>query len=266
MFMTFIVPVSGGKDSQVCLAWAVEHHDRKDLRVVHQFTGYDHPKTLRHMEYMSRRYRVTIEHTVSSKYKDVFDFIEKAGYFPSQVARGCTSRLKQEPFARWLESEGLMNAHVYMGMRSDESAKRANKYGELAPEDIFTLPEISSEYPAKFSSVTVSLPIVTWTTEEVFAYLAARHDKINPLYQQGHHRVGCYPCLLARNSEWEAAAKDPVGRQHIKKLLDIEEMFVRDKNPRKLIKIHPTRDVRGLYERSAPLAPSDDAECGWCSI
>ena len=63
------------------------------------------------------------------------------------------------------------------------------------------------------------------------------------------------------------AAKDPVGRAHIQRLIDIEDKFKAEGNPRKLIKIHKTRDVRGLMERgAAALAPTDDKECGWCSI
>jgi 3'-phosphoadenosine 5'-phosphosulfate sulfotransferase (PAPS reductase)/FAD synthetase len=60
------------------------------------------------------------------------------------------------------------------------------------------------------------------------------------LYAKGHKRVGCYPCLLANNNEWQMAAQDPVGRQNIKKLIAIEDKFILEKNPRKMIKIHPT--------------------------
>lgn len=269
MKKTVVVPVSGGKDSQVCVCLALEKHSRDDLRFVHQNTGYDHPLTYAHLAYMEERYSINIEHTRSTKYGDVFGVIEKTGYFPSSVARSCTSRLKQHPFADWLRDNNLLAegaCHVYMGMRSDESATRASKYGELTADDIFTLPELSREYGKAFQHVLVTLPIVEWDTARVFTYLAARGDAVNGLYAKGHHRVGCYPCLLARNAEWEAAARDDVGRTHIKKLLDIEDKFKAENNPRKLIKVHATRDVRGLYERNAPLTPSDDSECGWCSI
>lgn len=266
--MTYIVPVSGGKDSQVCLAWALEFVERSQLRVVHQNTGYDHPLTYKHMRYMTKRYAVKIEHTHSSKYDDMFDFIEKVGYFPGQVARGCTSRLKQQPFAEWLRTNfdlGPSKVHIFMGMRADESEKRSAKYGELDWDQTLYLPDIASEYGHEFRHVEVSLPIVQMTTEQVFEFLRKRDDKINPLYAKGHHRVGCYPCLLARNAEWESAVRDPIGRAHVQRLVQIEDKFIADRNPRKLIKIHPTRDVRGLLAGSS-LEESDDAACGWCSI
>lgn len=266
---TIIVPVSGGKDSQVCARLAIQRFKREQLRFVHQRTGYDHPDTYAHLVYMEKRYKIKIEYTQSEKYKDVFDLIEKVGYFPGQVARGCTSRLKQHPFAKWLRDNKFTEPDsclIYMGMRADESSKRGSKYGHLDDEDEFYLPDISSEYGLEFRHVAVTLPIVTWTTEKVFNFLRGCGDKINPLYAKGHHRVGCYPCLLARNAEWEAAARDPIGREHIKRLLDIEQKFVDEKNPRKLIRIHPTRDVRALYGKNTPCAPNDDKECGWCSI
>ena len=268
---TYIVPVSGGKDSQMVLAWALQYVPRTQLRCVHQNTGYDHPATYAHLRYMARRYGVHIEHTRSKKYTDIFDFIRKVGYFPSSVARGCTSRLKQRPFAQWLRTNFDLSkpgqVHIFMGMRADESRTRNDKYGEYDWDRELTLPDISGEYSNEFRHVGVSLPIVGLSTEDVFSYLTKRGDKLNPLYAKGHSRVGCYPCLLARNSEWAIAAQDPVGRRHIQELVQIEDQFKAEKNPRKLIKIHPTRDVRSLLTRGeAALGQDDDKECGWCSI
>ena len=272
MALTYVVPVSGGKDSQVVMDLAIGWHGKAQLRFVHQNTGYDHPDTYKHLRWMARHYGVRIEHTHSAKYADIFDFIEKAGYFPGQVARGCTSRLKQEPFAAWLRTEFDLTkpdqVHIYMGMRCDESTKRGVKYAGLETDTQLTLGQIASEYSSiDFRHVTVSLPIVEWSTEDVFEHLAQRRLHINPLYKRGHHRVGCYPCLLARNAEWEAASTDPVGRAHMERLVQIEDKFAAEKNPRKLIKIHPTRDVRALLAKGAEtMKPTDDDACGWCSI
>jgi len=269
MYKKIVVPVSGGKDSQVCVVLALSRFPRRQLLFVFQDTGYDHTDTFEQLLYIEKRYKIKIVRTRSSVYNGMFDFIRKVGYFPNSVARGCTSRLKQQPFAQWLRDNKLLGVNdclIYMGMRSDESAKRKSKYGDLTPDDIFTLPDLSSEYGKEFINVKVSLPIVNWTTEDVFSFLKQRGDRVNTLYSKGHHRVGCYPCLLARNAEWEAAAKDPLGRKHIKELLDIEQEFIINKNPRKLIKVHQTRDVKGLYERGVMGTETDDSQCGWCSI
>ena len=64
------------------------------------------------------------------------------------------------------------------------------------------------------------------------------------------------------------AAKDPVGREHIKKLVKLEDRFLADKtNTNKLIRIHQTRDIRNLLATGSFSDKVDDSStCGWCSI
>ncbi len=269
--MIRIVPVSGGKDSQLVLQLILDSYDRKDVVAVHQNTGYDHPLTYEHLRWMSEYYAIEIHHTRSKKYGDLFNFVRTAGYFPNHGARGCTSRLKQRPFGEWLQENGFTQPNacqVYLGMRADESKQRLDSYGDLLPGEIFSLSDISSEYPEKvYKDVKVQLPIVHLSTENVFDILNRSGVKINPLYEKGHSRVGCYPCLLANGTEWRLAAKDPIGREHITKLLNIEDQFVKENNPRKLIKVHRTRDVRGLLkDADIEMSSEQEAACGWCSI
>lgn len=117
----YIVPVSGGKDSQLVLRRALAKHrpigDR--VRAVHQGTNYDHPYTMKHLEYIEDRYEIKVEHT-KSKY--------------------------------------------------------------------------------------------------------------------------------AGREEWELAVSDEVGKENIRQLVEIEDEFRNTGNKRKLIKIHPERDVKYLYE------------------
>ncbi len=211
---------------------------------------------------MEEFYGIKIEYTQSDKYKDVFDLIEKQGYFPNNVARSCTGMLKQEPFGKWLVANDLLRPEaclIWMGMRSNESQARSKKYGSLDSDDVFPLSDLSGKYGTKFRHVMLSLPIVNHTEEEVFADLKQRGHKVNELYSKGAARVGCYPCLLARNADWVLAANDPVGREHIKKLIALEDKFIAEGNPRKLIKIHPTRDVRGLLDNKT-LLPSTEPD------
>lgn len=263
-----IVPVSGGKDSQLVLQRALQEHGKDNVIAVHQSTGYDHPITNKHLKDMEKFYGVTIHITHSEKYDDIFDLIEKIGYFPSSVAKACTSRLKQQPFAAWLRANNYCSEDyvIWMGMRKDESAARGRKYGAWNEDIEITLSDFSSEYKHKdFSNIKVRLPIVELLESEVFDEILQAGAPLNPLYSKGHKRVGCYPCLLARKSEWELAAKDVVGRENIQKLIDIEDKFHAEQNPRKLIKIHPTRDIKKLLA-DGTIDDDDSAECGWCSI
>lgn len=264
-----IVPVSGGKDSQVVLSLALAQGIKPVC--VHQNTGFDHPLTYRQIEDMERFYGVTIEHT-HNKYGGMFGFLDRAQYFPNSAARGCTQRLKQEPFAEWLNAKGFTadNAEIWFGMRSDESANRADKYGALSPEDEFTLADVSAFYGEKkrrhLGAIACRLPIVSWDTAKVFAYLRDEGSPLNPLYARGHHRVGCYPCLLSRKAEWQAAAADATGAEHLKQLIAREDEWAANGNPRKFIKVHRKWDVRAFLANAADELPEAAEECGYCSI
>ena len=267
-----IVPVSGGKDSQVVLGLALEKYDKSQIVCVHQNTGYDHPDTYLTIEKISQFYGVEIQHT-RNKFGGMFGFLEQAKYFPNSAARGCTQRLKQEPFAAWLRANKFTpeNCEIWFGMRSDESANRAAKYGELKPDDVFTLGDVSTFYNnAKnrpLGLIPCLLPIVDWNTQAVFDYIEKSGAPLNPLYAKGHVRVGCYPCLLARKSEWQSAGNDMYGRQNILHLIEFEDKWRDEGNPRKFIKVHRKWDVRLFISgESASLEPETESECGYCSI
>lgn len=269
---TIIVPVSGGKDSQVCLSLALQ--DGRPVVCVHQNTGYDHPDTYQQIQDMEKFYSVAIEHT-HNKWGGMIPWLETSGYFPNSAARGCTQRLKQEPFARWLQEKGFNaeNSEIWFGMRSDESAARAGKYGAITADDDFTLGDISGYYNEGWrrglGRIPAKLPIVSWTSEMVFNWIWAEGAPLNPLYSRGHLRVGCYPCFLGRKAEWIAAGKDPVGQAHLRKLLELQNKWSAQGSKHKFIKVHRVWDVRNFLpegDASASMPELQPEECGYCSI
>lgn len=271
---TLIVPVSGGKDSQVCLSLAKQEW-KGPMVAVHQSTGYDHPDTYQQLRDMEAFYGVKVMNTVSV-HGDMFGFLEFAGYFPNDAARGCTQELKQKPFARWLLDEGFTpdNCEIWFGMRgTDESAARSGKYGGLEGGDVFALSDISPFYGEGWRKplgpIEVRLRVVDWTTEQIFDHILSEGAPLNPLYGRGATRVGCYPCLLTRKADWVQAGTDPVGREHIIKLIRLKDKWALEGNPRKLSRsVHKVWDVSKFLdaEGAAQLRDLKPDECGWCSI
>lgn len=270
-----IVPVSGGKDSQVCLSLAMAEAKLTNRKVVavHQNTGFDHPLTYEHMLLMESFYGVKIDHT-HNKFGGMFGFLKEAGYFPNSAARGCTKELKQKPFLEWLLSNNFTkdNCEIWFGMRKQESAARNAKYGGQSANEETTLGAVSDFYSSNaalrnsIGNIGVFLPIVDWTTEEVFAHIKDEGAPVNALYAQGNSRVGCYPCLLSRKSEWALAAKDKTGRANIEALIAQEDEWKANGNHRKLIRIHKVWDVRQFLVDPDLLPELTQAQCGWCSI
>lgn len=223
----YIVPVSGGKDSQTVLSLSVKEFGTENVIALHNFTGIDHPLTMQHMKWMEDFYGVPIEHTSNAKYADMWDLIDKRNTIPGRNARFCTDELKIKAFNQWLDKrKDLDQLIVLMGMRAQESTPRLEKYGELSPDDEFSLCDLSTnKVPARFRLVRVRLPIVHRSTAWVFEYLRDAGERINPLYARGHKRVGCYPCILASISSFRLAARDPVGRETVIKLRDFKALL-----------------------------------------
>lgn len=224
----YIVPVSGGKDSQMVLALATDRYPRDRIKVLHNYTGIDHSLTYEHLQWMSEHYGVLIENTRNPKYKDMWELLDKRNGIPGRMARFCTDELKIQALNHWLDQyDEATRARmvVLFGMRGAESQQREAKYGELTPHDEFSLRDLNRKKVWKrLDMVRVRLPIVNVTTPAVFQFFRDRNERINPLYARGHHRVGCYPCILAGKRDYRLAARDPEGRQTIIKLRDFKEM------------------------------------------
>ena len=209
-----IVPISGGKDSQACLKMAVR--DGYQGRVVGLFcdTGFEHPWTYQHAERMSEMYDVPVvrvsEVTVDSE-------VVRNGRFPDRVNRFCTSTLKLKASRKFyvaMGKVGVEDFQVWLGVRADESKGRKQKYHGIEDWELFRLEDIMpGAYPKWLGDVgvRVRLPIVDWGVSDVMMFLEGEE---NPLYRFGFARVGCFPCLAGRRSEWEACFSfDEFGRQ-----------------------------------------------------
>lgn len=217
-----VVLVSGGKDSQLCAKIA----SQTGLNLLGLFcdTGFEHPKTYQHIERIAELYQIPIQTLRGDRDMEGHILVQRA--FPAPWQRSCTSRLKTRPTARFLGAlakEQGAGFEVWFGMRTGESKSRAQKYGDLLPDDLFAPHELSSDYPKSLEKdgILFRLPIVNLSDEDVFSALG---DEINPLYREGFNRVGCFPCLISSHSEHHRAfMHDEFGARQKRKLIRIEQ-------------------------------------------
>ena len=195
-----VVGVSGGKDSlAVCLHFDEQGYEYKR---VFSDTGWEHPQTYEYLQYLETvigkidYVKRIVE--VDDQHKAFVDSIEQDLGFESPFVRlvirsmclpnarrkFCTPRLKVDPIASYLnELDDPINV---VGIRHDESHKRA-KMDEW-------------EWFDHFDCYTWR-PILSWSFDDV-ANIHKRHNvNPNPLYLNGHNRVGCYPCIYANKGD-----------------------------------------------------------------
>ena len=184
----YIVGISGGKDSTAVLLWMIHESgiDRDKIVCTFSDTGNEHEWTYAHVEKVSRE----IHEVTTLKPKD--DFYELAfrkKRFPSTKARFCTEELKIEP------TEAFMEKMIYDGFSVvSVSGVRANE-----SEDRKKLQEY--DYAGYRIAYIQWRPILSWKIEDVLAIHAKYGFPLNPLYEAGAQRVGCYPCIMSRKSE-----------------------------------------------------------------
>jgi phosphoadenosine phosphosulfate reductase len=168
------VSYSGGKDSDVILELAKMADI--EYRAIYKNTTIDPPGTIKHC----RDNGVEILQPKITFFK----LVEKKG-MPTRRARFCCEKLK----------EYKVLDKAIQGIRRSESTARAQRYNE---DD----PIICRIYGAKKNHVSVILPILSWTDEDVAEFIQERGIKCHPLYydEQGNfhpeRRLGCMGCPL----------------------------------------------------------------------
>jgi 3'-phosphoadenosine 5'-phosphosulfate sulfotransferase (PAPS reductase)/FAD synthetase/predicted RNA-binding protein with PUA domain len=169
------VSFSGGKDSTVALELA----RRAGINTAYFVnTGLEFPETLEFVAGHDLQVRLSGG--------DFWKKVRKAGP-PKKDNRWCCEFLKLEPVKEWREKTGP--CVTVQGNRWYESFARAS------------LPSVAVN-PFNPAQVNIS-PIRNWRALEVFLYIWWRELPINPLYELGFERVGCWMCPAMLESESE---------------------------------------------------------------
>lgn len=206
--MKIIVSFSGGKDSQACLIEAVKQYGKENVETVFCDTGWEHPETYKHIEYVITELGVKLT-TLKGKYT-FLSLAKKKNRFPSTKARFCTEELKIKPMIDWVlsQSESLI---IIQGIRSGESLARAAMEDECMYFKHYFQPLLNGKTYSyrkkeiiewcKTYDASVLRPIKSWSAQQVIDCILDACQKPNPLYYRGFSRVGCFPCIMCRHSE-----------------------------------------------------------------
>jgi len=129
MSVKVLIPLSGGKDSQASMLWAIEKYGLKHCETVFCDVKWEAPETYKHIDYLVENTGIKHNVLTSKKYDGMVDLALKKGRFPSTTARFCTEELKVKPMINFILSLET-NIIVIDGIRADESENRASKLPE----------------------------------------------------------------------------------------------------------------------------------------
>lgn len=175
---------SGGKDSDVILRLS-QLADIKHIPI-YKMTTVDPAGTIQHAREVGAM--------VIRPKKTFFEVIEDEG-FPTKFARKCCSFMK----------EYKVKDVAVQGIRRCESRSRSERYKE---------PTVCRIYGSKENHVSVFLPILEWTDEDVRKFVEQEGIHCHPLYYdengQFHpeRRLGCFACPLKSRRQQIADFKE----------------------------------------------------------
>jgi len=184
------VSCSFGKDSTTVLWLALQENPR--IPVVYNNTGIEYAETLALKEQLKTIWNLNlIETKPETTFWQVMEKIQKTHAIlddGKKHSNQCCHALKHAPFRKIVKSYGF--THTFTGLTALESRHR-----------MFTACEHGMEYYSRKDGLWKIHPILYWTPEEVWNFIARVQIPRNQAYQKYNvERIGCLPCTS--HSQW----------------------------------------------------------------
>ncbi len=187
------VAYSGGKDSLVTLNLVAQSDVEYDI--IFSDTGLEYSETLDNIRLIGKEY----QRKVHIKENDKWDFWDRFNQFgpPSRNSRWCCKSAKLSPINELLDEIYPNEKEVlsFLGRRRYES------FGRSQEKRISQNPWIPKQ--------VIAAPISNWNAFEVFLYIQTHNlvQLLNPLYESGFVRVGCWLCPASSMSDFNIMKK-----------------------------------------------------------
>jgi phosphoadenosine phosphosulfate reductase len=168
------------------------------VRIFNLDTGYQFPETLELRERIKDRYGIEVELVRAELSVDEYEAKHNGPLYVRQPDRCCHDR-KIVPLRR-----------AIAGYDAWISAIRRNQTAHRSTAGVV-------QRDTKFGLIKVN-PLLSWTSRDVWNFIAANDIPYNPLHDRGYPSIGCWPCTQAvadghdeRSGRWAGTAKKECG-------------------------------------------------------
>ena len=184
----YYLATSFGKDSIVAHRLCDEAGVKYDAH--HNITGIDPPELV----YFGRKYYPNVDRHAYTM--SMWRLIEKKKALPMRTQRFCCTVLKED---------GGIGRTCVMGIRAEESNRRANTWEPLATRGyvanelrIFDNDDVqASMQRCNTRGKLVVNPLFYWTWADLWDFICDRKMPYCSLYNEGFDRLGCIGCPMA---------------------------------------------------------------------
>jgi len=189
------IAFSGGRDSLVAMHLALKI--KSDIPVIFVNTGIEFPESVSYIRELAKDWkldfyeispsisywRITEERGIPVGGRGNTTFIrelsERSGV---KLSNSCCKHLKETPVRRFFKKNGIQG--MITGLRIEESLMRKLNFADYG----------ALRYSSTYGALS-AWPLYIWSEKDISSYIKENDLVINPIYNMGYNRLGCWACL-----------------------------------------------------------------------